>query len=358
MNSRLAHISFVRPSSAMSFAASMTSLVTTLSVVMAFVAPKPVHADPVIIDWVTVGDPGNAADTNPAGYGAVSDSFRIMKYEFTNQQYVDFLNSVAAADTYSLYNTNMSSNARGGIIRSGSSGSYTYAVKTNMGDKPVNYVSWFDAARVANWLMNGQGSGSTETGAYTLLDGQTSGTVPAKNPGAQFYIPTEDQWYKAAYYKGGSTEAGYWDYATQSDTAPTAVTADSTGIGSAGSTGNFANYDRAAAWNTLTGNLTTVGTNGGASYYGAFDMSGNVFELNDLTGAAGSSRGLRGGGWGSDALGVSSSNGVTYDPSSEFNSFGFRLASPVPVPEPSTYVMALAGLACGSYSMWRRRKRA
>ncbi len=29
-----------------------------------------------------------------------------------------------------------------------------------------------------------------------------------------------------------------------------------------------------------------------------------------------------------------------------------------PVPEPSTYAMALAGLACGGYSMFRRRKRA
>jgi hypothetical protein len=28
------------------------------------------------------------------------------------------------------------------------------------------------------------------------------------------------------------------------------------------------------------------------------------------------------------------------------------------VPEPSTYAMALAGLACGGFSMWRRRKRA
>jgi len=28
------------------------------------------------------------------------------------------------------------------------------------------------------------------------------------------------------------------------------------------------------------------------------------------------------------------------------------------VPEPSTYAMALAGLACGSYSLFRRRKRA
>jgi hypothetical protein len=29
-----------------------------------------------------------------------------------------------------------------------------------------------------------------------------------------------------------------------------------------------------------------------------------------------------------------------------------------PVPEPSTYAMALAGVACGGYTMWRRRKRA
>jgi formylglycine-generating enzyme len=112
-----------------------------------------------------------------------------------------------------------------------------------MGDKPVNYVSWFDAARVSNWLMNGAtSSSSTETGAYTLNGGQTSGTAPAVNPGATFYVPTEDQWYKAAYYKGGGTNAGYWNYATQSDTAPTAVTAGITGIGSAGNTGNFANF--------------------------------------------------------------------------------------------------------------------
>ena len=41
-------------------------------------------------------------------------------------------------------------------------------------------------------------------------------------PGALFFLPSEDEWYKAAYYKGGGTNAGYWDYPTQSDTAPTA----------------------------------------------------------------------------------------------------------------------------------------
>ena len=304
-----------------------------------------------------VGNPGTTADTtglpNPAG--SVADAFRIMKFEFTNQQYTDFLNSIAATDTYSLYSASMGSNARGGITRSGASGSYTYATRTNMGDKPVNFVSWFDAARVSNWLMNGgTSSSSTETGAYTL-NGGTSGNAPAVNSGAAVYIPTENQWYKAAYYKGGSTNAGYWDYATQSDTAPTAVTSGSTGIGSAGNAGNFANFNLAADWNSQNGNVTTVGTNGGASAYNAFDMSGNVLEWNDLTGAAGSSRGARGGLWDNNATLLSSSSRNQYTASNESEYFGFRLAA---VPEPSTYAMAVAGLACGGYLVRRGRKRA
>jgi hypothetical protein len=180
----------------------------------------PALAEP--IQWVTVGDPGNLADTAPAGYGAVADSFRIMKYEFTNQQYTDFLNSVAATDTYSLYNALMGSETRGGITRSGSSGGFAYTVKTNMGDKPVNYVSWFDVARVSNWLINGAtGTSSTETGGYTLVGGQTSGIAPAVNNDATFWLPTENQWYKAAYYKASGTNAGYWDFAMQSNAAPT-----------------------------------------------------------------------------------------------------------------------------------------
>jgi formylglycine-generating enzyme required for sulfatase activity len=327
------------------------------ALVVALLTSLALPAQAVTIDWVTVGNPGNAADTtglpNPAG--AVADSFQIMKYEFTNQQYADFLNSVAATDTYSLYNASMGSDARGGITRSGTSGAYTYAAKPNMGDKPVIYVSWFDAARVSNWLMNGGTSlSSTETGAYTLNSG-TSGNAPAVNLGATFYIPTENQWYKAAYYKGGSTNAGYWDYATQSDTAPTAVTSGSTGIGSAGNAGNFANFGLAADWNGQNGNVTTVGTNGGANAYNAFDMSGNVIEWNDLTGAAGSSRGARGGVWDNSALLLSSSSRNTYTASNENEYFGFRLAA---VPEPSTYAMALTGLACGGYTLFRRRKRA
>ena len=338
----------------------------TLSLWLAALACLPFGsiASAEAIQWVTVGDPGNAPDTAPAGYGAVSTSFRIMKYEFTNQQYADFLNSVATiVDNYGLYNANMGSSPKGGITQSIVNDDYFYAVKPNMGDKPVSYVSWFDAARVANWYQNGATSSTgTEDGAYTLVDGQTTGIAPARNNGATFYIPTEDQWYKAAYYKGGGTNAGYWNYATQSDTDPTAVTADSTGIGSAGNTGNFANYYNDADWNSQNGNVTTVGTNGGASAYEAFDMSGNVTEWNDLTGAADSTRGHRGGAWNQFVVSnLASSGRSTDDPANELFNRGFRLASPVSGPsavpeiDPNSLGSVLA-LVLGSLGLLERRR--
>ena len=268
----------------------------------------------------------------------------------------------SGTNPYSVYNNDMGSNARGGIsFTSGNASGSKYAIRSNMGDKPVNYVTWFDAARVSNWLMNGAtSSSSTETGAYTL-NGATSGNAPAVNNGATFYIPTEDQWYKAAYYQGGGTNAGYWNYATQSDTAPTPVTAGETGIGSAGNTGNFANFISEADWNGRSGNVTTVGTNGGASAYGAFDMSGNVWEMNDLNGDAGSSRGQRGGGYSSDETDVSSFLRQPLGPSDESAGVGFRLASPVSGPsavpeiDPNSLGSVLA-LVLGSLGLLERRR--
>jgi len=92
---------------------------------------------------------------------------------------VEFLNAVDpnGLNPNSIYNGSMNSDARGGIsFDSGGGTGAKYAARTNMGSKPVNFVSWFDAARVANWLPNGQGSGGTETGA---LGGarHTCGTV-------------------------------------------------------------------------------------------------------------------------------------------------------------------------------------
>ena len=57
---------------------------------------------------------------------------------------------------------------------------------------PVTYIGFLEAARFANWLHNGQGNGSTETGAYDISDGIK------RQPDARYWIPTENEWYKAA----------------------------------------------------------------------------------------------------------------------------------------------------------------
>jgi len=280
------------------------------------------------MDYVTVGDPGNAADPL-TGFGAVGYEYQIGKYEVTNAQYGTFLNAVAKTDSYGLYNSNMSSY---GITQSGSSGSFTYSVTGGFENKPVVWVSWFDAARFSNWLNNGQGGGSTEDGAYTLL-GATSGIITV-NTGAKAWIPTENEWYKAAYYNGANST-----YSLYPNGQNTITTAD-------------ANYENSV------GSTTDVGTyTSDPSYYGTFDQGGNAFEWNDAI-MSGSLRGLRGGSWNNFANhydgsgGIISTNRSFIEPSGESALFfiGFRVAT---VPEPSAVVLAM--LASGVMLIRRKR---
>ena len=288
----------------------------------------PVTPAPLAMSMVTVGNFGNAADTNTGSlYGAVPYFYQIGAYDVTGSQYTAFLNAVGSTDTYALYNASMGTDTRvAQISQSGSPGTYTYAVMNSTGQRPISYVSWFDCARFSNWMSNGQPSGAqvsttTENGAYNV-DGVTLGNAVAKNVtnpntglAPTFRIPLENEWYKAAYYKGGSTNAGYWTYATRSNAAPGTTI---------GSSPNQANYDQPL------GHATDVGSfSGSGCFYGTFDQSGNVYQWNDLDGTTGSYRGQRGGGWINGSVNVSSSNFGSIAPSVEFNIVGFRLASPV-----------------------------
>lgn len=279
----------------------------------------------VAIEMVTVGDPGNAP--NADGLGAVPYAYRIGTYEITIGQYADFLNAVAASDPYGLYNEMMATAVTvAGIERSGDSGSHRYRV---IGSplRPITYVSWWDAARFCNWLHNGQGSGSTEEGAYPL-DGAVDGVPPKASANARFTIPTESEWFKAGYFKGGDANAGYWAYATQSDTPP--------GNDPLGGP-NQANYRAAGvfcttqqqAFHETASYLTDVGAfSGSISAYGTFDQQGNVQEWNDLTGVSDPARGLRGGSWYQGLFFLKYRNAAS-TPTYENNSTGFRVVSPV-----------------------------
>jgi hypothetical protein len=114
---------------------------TLALVVLAACAAPSVRAQ-VTVDWSTVGNAGNAGDPENFGQGAVAFEYRIGTFEVTNAQYAEFLNTVAASDPRGLYNASMGSDPRGGITRSGIDGSFNYTVRPNMGNKPVNFVSF------------------------------------------------------------------------------------------------------------------------------------------------------------------------------------------------------------------------
>ena len=319
----------------------------------------------ITIPTVTVGDAGNPNDTT--GYGGVSYIYNIAVSEVNLIQYTAFLNAVAATDPYSLYNADMGTDSNSaGITRDGSSGSYTYAVKGS-GARPVTYVSWFDAARFANWVANGQPTGAqqnstTENGAYSLL-GAISGvefTKNAINPNTgtmtTWWIPNENEWYKAAYYdpsvSGPSDD--YWLYPTQSDSAPGNT------IGTGANQANFKDTDysvtQSADYNSSQNYLTDGGAySSSGSYYGTFDQGGNVWERTvAVTGSSGSARG---GSWTNDDYSLLSSTRSGSGSTDELNFLGFRVASAteasIAVPEPSTAVVIMMGGA--GWLLWRRR---
>jgi formylglycine-generating enzyme required for sulfatase activity len=320
-----------------------------IAVLIATAAVFGADARAVTIAWTPIGDPGNTADTRDGDLGgtpniverlgAVPYVYQISTYHVTASQYVEFLNAKdpSGLDPLGLYNPSASLN--GGItFNAANAEGSKYTVIAGRGNRPANYTTWYNAARFANWMNNAQGSGDTESGAYVLEGGTptpSNANFIVRQPGATVFLPTEDEWYKAAYFDPGTKS--YYLYPTSSETQPTASLPTALP--------NHANFSVGGP-----GELTDVGAySGTTSPYGLFDAGGNALQWNELL-LSDSVRGLRGGAYSYAQGNMMSVIRYFNFAAAENANIGFRLAS---VPEPSSGVLAI--LACAI--MWGLRKR-
>jgi hypothetical protein len=270
-------------------------------------------ADSFDIEFVTVGQPGNPTDTtgipNPAG--AVPYEYRIGKYEISEQM-IDKANALGGL----------------GINKD-----------TRGPDKPASSVSWFEAAKFVNWLNTSTLSVPAykfdAEGNFQLWEPADPGYDPTnlyRNKLARYFLPSADEWYKAAFYDPST--GVYWDYPTGSDVAPISVA--------------FGTAPGTAVWNQpFEQGPAEVYLSGGASPYGTVGQGGNVWEweesesnlVNDTPAAQ---RGLRGGDWipSLSALGMSSTFRNRFLPENNPINVGFRVAS---IPEPGALWLVTFG---------------
>lgn len=188
--------------------------------------------------FVEVWDLDNAPDSRVSagslGFGSVVYFYQISQYPVTTCEYADFLNAVAKTDTYNLYQARSAISTY--ISRSGTAGNYKYEPITNYSKKPIPYVPYLSILRYCNWLHNGKPVGQqdvfvTENGSYELHGMTTANSRVQKVSEAKYWLSTENEWYKAAFYKGDGRNSGYWNFATQSDIIPSCVIANANGSG-------------------------------------------------------------------------------------------------------------------------------
>ena len=274
-----------------------------------------------VIDFVNIGNTGNAADTTT--YGAVPYVYRAGKYEITQDA----------------------------ITKATASGMADVTAGAWTGNQPAATINWYEAAAFVNFLNTNSG----KTAAYdlTFSNSQWSmalwsseqawtagGTNLYRNKNAFYFLPSENEWYKAAYYNAAGTN--YFLYPTASSSVPTAV-ASGTDAGS-------------AVYNAVASVPATVDSVGAWSPYGTMGQGGNVFEWNEsafdgLNSSSSEGRAVRGGDWGSSERPLRSSRRNVNGPANEDSSIGFRVAS---VPEPSTYALLLM---TGAGALWMVRRR-
>ena len=279
-------------------------------------------ANAFTMEFVTIGNPGNAADTtgapNPAG--SVAYTYNLGKYEVSR----DMITKANSAGSLGITMYDMSIYGGNGVNR------------------PATGVSWNEAVTYVNWLNTSTGgtaaykfSGSTFQ-LWSSTDAGYNTNNMFRNSLAKYWLPSTDEWYKGAY---GKADGSWSNFPNGSDSAPTAV--------AGGTAANTAVYGQSGP-----ADITNAG---GLSSYGTMGQGGNVWEWNEtandgINNTAGESRELRGGSWNLTSDYLDASYRLSRDPTDEYSRYGFRVAS---VPEPSTGLLVVLGL---SGLLLKRRK--
>jgi hypothetical protein len=299
--------------------------------------------------------PGQGAGCPDTGFGSVDHVFEIQEGNVSFLDYLSFLRAVAVADPNALCAGAM----QNWIARTGTSGSYGYElVDPDFGSLPVVNLSWFSVLRYANWMHNGrpsgpQGPATTEDGAYTLLG--SNPPFVQRNPDAAYFLPSEDEWYKAAYYRPVEQRYSRFSWGdTPANGRPMsqAVEAQDTNLCPAASP----NPECRCGVSKGPDALTPVCGYPGRSAYGICDATGNAFDVLETReissgGTGGPPAGtimtvLKGGPFLRPGFCDAAADGrnFTYLDSPGCYACSFRLARR-PVPEPAGPVLTVVALA-------------
>ncbi|MEN1679995.1 MAG: SUMF1/EgtB/PvdO family nonheme iron enzyme [Planctomycetota bacterium] len=279
--------------------------------------------DQFSIEFVPIGSPGNSFDQRgaPRFSGSVAYEYSIAKFEVSER-------AVRAA------------NELGGL---------GITLDERGPDKPATSVTWIEAARFVNWLNEDRGffpaykfteiatpidprQPTSEFEPWEIGDPGFNPANPFRNRRANYFLPSIDEWYKAAYYD--PVGESYFASTTSSDADPIPVAS-----GTDPGTAVFRQFE-------ATDGPADVMLAGGESPFGVVGLGGNIDEWNDVESVFFplGRRPARGGAWGSPAGVLRSTAAGTLLATSEGDNVGFRVVS-LGIPEPTAIALVILGLS-------------
>jgi formylglycine-generating enzyme required for sulfatase activity len=267
------------------------------------------------IDFVTIGDPGNTSDSSGLSAGAVPYSYRMGKYEISEEM----------------------------IGKANALGSLHISTDTRAPDRAATSIAWYEAANFVNWLNTSTGSfpaykfGEFGPQLWGPADVGYDANNRFRNKLAKYFLPSIDEWHKAAYYNPAT--GTYFAYPTASNAIPD-------GLDTVGDP----NFDAVFYDGFLDVWPHAINNVGVLSPYGTAGQGGNVAEWEEtsfdrINDNPTENRAIRGGSWGQA---VSLLHATTRNALGEVFSditVGFRVASAVPEPSTLALVVSLAVFA-------------